>query len=328
MLSFVRSSFIQGVVLALAFLAPIPTSQSRPSLDPEPCDVPTWPVEMQSFIDLSCQLHAAAGLEGQPTTIYSVNKHIESPGTYVVTPIGPALHTATLTVIAATKLDLRDLGSTAPAASFDASVVVGTMEGFGGSSAPLLMLSYKRYVPGAASHTGLVPVKLLSAAEFDTYAHDARLLAGPRLVDSLTGKSYRTGDPLPGSIASAMVHTSDPSTMYCSFQNSLEPGIDLPCIIQAYKSNANDRDLHEKEMKLCVTRAFVEFAILVVICGAEALIPPPFGQIAFAICMIGAAAKLALDIADCMAVYHAKLAHAQNQLRIDLEACGVLIYEI
>jgi hypothetical protein len=326
MMSFLRSAFVKGAVMALAFVAPIPVLNGAVVNPPDPCNLQTWPVEARDWISTVCEAHDRAGFSGDPAAIYELQKEIVTAGKYVVISSTTGAAPGSVSVVDVIRLDLKHHAPDAYAAGHEAGVVIGNLNGPTGNQVPMLFLTSTISQSGQPVNRGLIPIKILSQDDYDMFARNARLAGGVRLIDSSTGKSYGLDDTLPGSVVAAMAHPTDLSSVYCTFQNGLDPGIDPRCVRAAYETQQNDRTTALEEYNACVAAVYAAWAIITLGCGLYAL--PPAGLLGFGICMAIAASELAIGMALCTSVYNSKLRGIERQLIIDLRACGVIIAEI
>jgi|GEM_PF-4079096 len=174
----------------------------------------------------------------------------------------------------------------------------------------------------------MLPASVLSASDYNSIAIQARIDAGVRIVNSEGGKSYELGGDLPGFASAAMVHDSDPSTIYASF--SIDPdedGVDWACVKNAFDTAANDQQEAKEDYNSCVAAAYAIWFATLIICATAATLTAPACLVTMSVCIAAAYSALAVGMVQCQANYNSAIRRIQRQLLIDLRPCGIIIAE-
>ncbi|MCC6661738.1 MAG: hypothetical protein IT437_12730 [Phycisphaerales bacterium] len=148
-----------------------------------------------------------------------------------------------------------------------------------------------------------------------------RILAGPRVVDVITGHSTPLSEA--AGVLSLWGSSTDLSTLFCGCMQGIGPppggGVNLNCVRHAYETYDNAVKTAMEVMEACTISAVAAFALCMAGCAAGAILGGGLGVV---IAVISCLAALVLATAGCEAAY-LTLNSANRQLAIDLRACGL-----
>jgi hypothetical protein len=182
-------------------------------------------------------------------------------------------------------------------------------------------------LPGVTEDVGymMVVTSVLTPADLDLFSTLSRIAAGVRVVDSSTGKSVLLsqvqGTP------HLRAFSSDLATLYCGCSSD-GGGVDPACVKAAYDTYDNCVRVANATALVLELAAVAALTACMVYCAGGGLFGP-VGWLMGSACGVNCYIYIAFYIASASiaAVLAIQLGGCRAQLKIDLAACGVGVYE-
>ena len=259
------------------------------------------------------------GDQQTPSMGFQLTEAPEKAGEYVTTDAYG--RTLKLEVVQSVSLNLRKNQPGTFAEGDEGYLLIGWLRGDAGR-APVQMVTLHKpsLSPGEPNlHVALV-LSVLSDMDVQQASQAQRVAAGPRVVNSITGKSV----PLSSAARCMSLYgfPSDLSTLFGEEVPADELHADKDCIEIAYKRYNLAQRIAEKSMAECVAIVMAGFVSCMALANL-ALLTGPAAPITFTLAVAACLSGQVLAMLACLSAYNnSQLLNAGN-LQLDLEACGV-----
>lgn len=271
-------------------------------------------------MDTQCELHAGLfGDEQDPSSGFSCAELPEKPGSHNLSDAYQ--RPVSLEVVSAVVVPVRKLYPQSFAEGDGFSCLWGWMKGSSGKVPVLMGAIHKPSLISGSSNTLIYVVKVLTVAEIEEVSHVERLLAGTRIVNSTTGKSYSLAS-LSGRV-DAYADASDLSTLYSADPQSGTGDSTIDCISIAYKRFAATTKSNQNSLAICLAASASAWALAAAGCTLALLAPQPANIVYCLGCEAIVLAAYVFANKVCESYYRNAEQLALANLLLDLQACGV-----
>jgi len=305
-----------GLVLVLSFL---PVASAIAAATAPPCDGSlSVPPATQGWINVQCQIRQATfGDQVDPGIAYKFDVPINKNGTFA--GLTYQSEAVTLTIVHTVQSDMKIVASELYSSGAEVYTVFGKLGGPAGK-VPVLGIAMK----GVTDDGGwmFMVASIPTMNQMDAFSAMSRLAGGVRVVNSTTGVSTPLDEVDSPTFLSA--HSSDLSTLYCCNGVTTGNDVDTECLEAAIARYDVAMQAAMASLSACTANAAKVFAA----CMLLALGASIWTVIGAAVGAVACAVYLALQLDGCTDQYEIAANAARQVLRLDFEACGLIIYEI